>query len=130
MFNERRVPNALELLPKFHESLGTYCAQKFYLKISDLGTEGAEDADISLRKCLALGLIPGPRYYCANRAIVSTGGYGPKSAVHVNQEGTDGVYGAEVADGKDGCTKAVRRQIGAGADWIKVSVKLPGNKVV
>lgn len=44
----------------------------------DLGTEGAEDADISLRKCLSgpNALIPGPRYFCANRAIVCTGSYG------------------------------------------------------
>ena len=32
----------------------------------------------------------------------------------------DGVTGAEVADGVVECVKAVRRQIGAGADWIKV----------
>jgi len=38
----------------------------------------------------------------------------------VNQEGIDGVTGVEVADGREECIKAVRRQIGAGADWIKV----------
>lgn len=46
---------------------------------------------------------------------------GPKGTLHVNEEGIDGVTGAEVADGCDGCRKAVRRQIGAGADWIKVN---------
>ena len=30
--------------------------------------------------------------------------------------------GAEVADGVKECRKAVRRQVGAGADWIKVCV--------
>lgn len=39
----------------------------------------------------------------------------------MHQEGVDGVMGAEVADGVDECVRAVRRQIGAGADWIKVS---------
>lgn len=29
--------------------------------------------------------------------------------------------GAEVADGVQECEMAVKRQIGAGADWIKVS---------
>lgn len=106
----------------------------------DLGTEGASGADIQLRKCLsgASPLIPGPRYFCSDRAIVCTGSYGsctrfclagianlalvtgPKSAIHVHQEGIQGITGAEVADGKEECTKAVRRQIGAGADWIKV----------
>lgn len=43
----------------------------------DLGTEGAEDADIALRECISgKHLIPGPRYYTANRAIVSSGSYG------------------------------------------------------
>lgn len=45
---------------------------------SDLGTEGAEDADLALRKCLS-GSDPiavGPRYFTANRAIVATGSYG------------------------------------------------------
>ena len=44
----------------------------------DLGTEGAADADIALRKCLSGvdAIIPGPRYFCANRAIVTTGSYG------------------------------------------------------
>ena len=44
----------------------------------DLGTEGAEDADIQLRKCMAGPdpLIPGPRYFCANRAIIASGSYG------------------------------------------------------
>lgn len=45
---------------------------------------------------------------------------GPKSSLHVNKEGVDGVTGVEVADGINECIKAVRRQIGAGADWIKV----------
>ncbi|KAJ3891481.1 hypothetical protein GG344DRAFT_76878 [Lentinula edodes] len=93
-----------------------------FTTVRDLGTEGAEDADISLRKCLSgpNPLIPGPRYFCANRAIVCTGSYGPKSSLHMNLEGLEGVTGAEVADGVDECIRATRRQIGAGADWIKI----------
>ena len=30
--------------------------------------------------------------------------------------------GAETADGEVECTKIVRKQIGAGADWIKVMI--------
>ncbi|KIJ66589.1 hypothetical protein HYDPIDRAFT_109654 [Hydnomerulius pinastri MD-312] len=93
-----------------------------FTAVRDLGTEGAGDADIALRKCLSSGtaLISGPRYFCASRAIVPTGSYGPKSSVYLNQEGIDGITGAEVADGREECLKAVRRQIGAGADWIKI----------
>lgn len=122
----------------------------FINHISDLGTEGAEDADIGLRKCLAIlpsgkePIIVGPRYYCSTRAIVSTGSYGkhsktkgylpclvdnfltmripgPKSNLFPSRDGIEGITGAEVADGIEECIKAVRRQVGAGADWIKVS---------
>jgi imidazolonepropionase-like amidohydrolase len=82
----------------------------------DLGTEGAGDADLGLKQAVQQGIIPGPRLLIANRAIVATGSYGPKgyaSEWHVPQ-------GAEEADGVDALTHAVRRQIGAGADWVKV----------
>ncbi|KAL4246563.1 hypothetical protein ABKN59_008759 [Abortiporus biennis] len=93
-----------------------------FTAVRDLGTEGAEDADIALRGCISgpNPIIPGPRYFCANRAIVPTGGYGPKNRLYPNRNGVEGITGAEVADGVDGCVRAVRRQVGAGADWIKV----------
>ncbi|KAH9950972.1 hypothetical protein B0H21DRAFT_776357 [Amylocystis lapponica] len=71
-------------------------------EVSDLGTEGAGDADIHLRRCMSgpNPLIPGPRYFCANRAIVVTGSYGPKSHLFLNQEGIEGITGAEAADGE------------------------------
>lgn len=49
-----------------------------YSCFRDLGTEGAFDSDIGLRKCLSgrNALIPGPRYYCVTRALISTGSYG------------------------------------------------------
>jgi imidazolonepropionase-like amidohydrolase len=53
---------------------------------------------------------------CATRAIVATGSYGPKSDVAE----TELPKGAQEADGIDGLTKAVRTQIGHGADLVKV----------
>lgn len=47
---------------------------------------------------------------------------GPKSTLYPAQEGVNGVKGAEVADGVDECVREVRRQIGAGADWIKAGI--------
>ncbi|KAH9486165.1 hypothetical protein JR316_0000229 [Psilocybe cubensis] len=93
-----------------------------YTTVRDLGTEGALDADIGLRKCLAgqHPMIPGPRYYCATRAIVTTGSYGPKNTLTPSQQGVDGMRGAEPADGVAQCIQEVRKQIGAGADWIKI----------
>ncbi|CAG8714191.1 14795_t:CDS:2, partial [Acaulospora colombiana] len=92
----------------------------------DLGTEGAEDADISIRKCISapMGIIPGPRYHCATRAIVATGSYGPKNVNRPYVTEVDGKSGADPASGVDECVRVVRRQIGAGADWIKVSMQL------
>ncbi|KAI0658376.1 hypothetical protein C8Q70DRAFT_917802 [Cubamyces menziesii] len=101
-----------------------------FTTVRDLGTEGAEDADIQLRKCMSGPdpLIPGPRYFCANRAIIASGSYGecsstglsPKSNLHLHQQGVDSVTGAEFVDGEAECMKAVRKQVGAGADWVKV----------
>lgn len=47
---------------------------------------------------------------------------GPKSSLYPSREGVEGVLGAEAADGVDACIREVRRQIGVGADWIKVCV--------
>ncbi|KAF8799600.1 hypothetical protein BYT27DRAFT_7234400 [Phlegmacium glaucopus] len=96
-----------------------------FTTVRDLGTEGAFDSDIGLRKCLCgrNALIPGPRYYCATRALISTGSYGPKSTLYPAQEGIDGIKGAESVDGVDACVREVRKQIGGGADWIKVDYR-------
>ncbi|KAG9125887.1 hypothetical protein FRC07_005745 [Ceratobasidium sp. 392] len=93
-----------------------------FTTVRDLGTEGAGDADIHLRNCISapVSLIPGPRYFCASRAIVSTGSYGPKNKLYPSEQSVDGIAGAQVADGPDGCMRAVRQQIGAGVDWVKV----------
>ncbi|PPQ66049.1 hypothetical protein CVT24_000231 [Panaeolus cyanescens] len=93
-----------------------------FTTVRDLGTEGALDADIALRKSLSgkNPIIPGPRYYCSTRAIVASGSYGPRNHLTPSQNGVNGVTGAEAVDGADECAKEVRKQIGAGADWIKI----------
>jgi imidazolonepropionase-like amidohydrolase len=90
--------------------------QSGFTTIRDLGTEGAGYADVGLKQSVEQAIIPGPRMIVTTRAIVATGTYGPKgyaSEWSVPQ-------GAEEADGIDGLTRAVREQIGKGADWIKV----------
>lgn len=84
--------------------------------LRDLGTEGAGFADVALRDAINRGIIPGPRVFAVTRALVATGCYGPSGfAPHVCVP-----KGAQVADGVVACRKAVREQIAAGADWIKV----------
>jgi imidazolonepropionase-like amidohydrolase len=90
--------------------------QAGFTTIRDLGTEGAQYADVGLKQAVQQGIIPGPRMLVVTRAIVATGSYGPKgyaSEWRVPQ-------GAEEADGIDSLTRVVRDQIGHGADWIKI----------
>jgi imidazolonepropionase-like amidohydrolase len=81
----------------------------------DLGTEGAGYADVGLKQAIEQGIVPGPRLLVATRAIVATGAYGPKGF----EPGVEVPQGAEEASG-DGVVLAVRRQIAAGADLIKL----------
>jgi imidazolonepropionase-like amidohydrolase len=82
----------------------------------DLGTEGALDNDVQLRRAIEQRIIPGPRLLAVTRAIVATGSYGPGRSRY----SFDPPQGAEEADGEDGIVRVVRSQIGRGADWIKV----------
>jgi imidazolonepropionase-like amidohydrolase len=87
-----------------------------FTTVRDLGTEGAGFADVALRDAIASGMIPGPRVFTSTRALVATGSYGPAGF----DPRWDSPKGAQVVDGPDAMRKAVREQIAAGADWIKV----------
>ena len=87
-----------------------------FTTVRDLGTEGAGFADVALRDAIASGMIPGPRVFTSTRALVATGSYGPAGF----DPRWDIPKGAQVVDGPDAMRKAVREQIAAGADWIKV----------
>ncbi|AKQ45887.1 amidohydrolase [Rufibacter radiotolerans] len=87
-----------------------------FTTVRDLGSEGAEYADVGLKQAIDQGIIPGPRMLVAGKALIATGSYGPKGfdpAFEVPQ-------GAEAADGIDAIYRAVRDQIGKGADIVKV----------
>src|SRR5512133_2634665 len=87
-----------------------------FTTVRDLGTEGAQYADVELKQAVEQGIVPGPRVLTSTKAIVATGSYAPKGFAlewRVPQ-------GAEEADGIDSLTRVVRDQIGHGADWIKV----------
>lgn len=84
--------------------------------IRELGTEGAGYADVGLKQAVEQDILVGPRMLVATRAIVASGSYGPKGFAaewSVPQ-------GAEEADGLDGLERAVRSQLGHGADWVKL----------
>jgi imidazolonepropionase-like amidohydrolase len=89
-----------------------------FTTIRDLGTEGAGYADVAVQRALNEGLIPGPRLFVATRAIVATASYGPGPAGFAPN--FDAPKGAQEASGIPEVLKAVREQIGHGADWVKV----------
>lgn len=73
--------------------------------VRDLG--GREYAEIAVRDGVRAGLIAGPRILCAGRAVCITGGHGWR------------LLGRQ-ADGPDDLRRAVREQLRAGADVIKL----------
>ncbi len=81
----------------------------------DLGSEGAGYTDVYLKKSVEDSIIPGPRLLVAGPAIVATGAYGPKGF----HDGVTVPLGAEEASG-DQVISTVRRQLGNGADLIKI----------
>ncbi|MFQ5738204.1 MAG: amidohydrolase family protein [Acidobacteriota bacterium] len=89
-----------------------------FTTLRDLGTEGAGYADLSVRRAIREGLIPGPRLFVATRAIVATASYGPGPRGFAPS--LDLPKGAQEASGRPEILKAVREQAGHGADWIKV----------
>jgi imidazolonepropionase-like amidohydrolase len=73
--------------------------------VRDLG--GRDYAELAVRDAIRAGLIVGPRVLCAGRGVCMTGGHG------WNMIGRQ-------ADGPDDVRKAVREQLRAGADVIKL----------
>ena len=90
-----------------------------FTTLRDLGTEGADYADVSLKQAIEDGLIDGPRLFVATRAIVATGSYGPAPR-GLRPDVCCTPQGAEEASGVAEVMRAAREQAGRGADWIKV----------
>lgn len=65
--------------------------------------------DIALRKAIQRGYIVGPRIFSAGESLVITGGHGSDP-------------GVEYADGPAELVKAARREISAGAEWVKILI--------
>ncbi len=83
----------------------------------DMGTEGAECADVAVRNAITKGLIPGPRMRMSCNAIDLTGGhedaigYNPAQKVLSN---------ADYADSAEEIVRVMREQRKGGADFTKI----------
>jgi imidazolonepropionase-like amidohydrolase len=86
-----------------------------FTALRDLETEGAMYADVDLKTAIARGVVPGPRMQVATRAFAPTGMYPLRG---YNWELSLPI-GVQTIDGPEGARKAVREQVGFGADWIK-----------
>lgn len=102
-----------------------------FTTLRDLGTEGAGYADLSVKRAIREGKIPGPRLFVATRAIVATASYGPGPRGF--RPDLELPQGGQAVTGPDEIRRAVREQAGHGADWIKVYADYgrgPGGKTV
>jgi len=88
-----------------------------YTTIRDVESEGSEYADVALRDAISQGLAVGPRMQVATRAIAAIGQYNPFG---VSPDLKDFPTGAQMISGPEEARRAVREQIGHGADLIKV----------
>jgi imidazolonepropionase-like amidohydrolase len=92
--------------------------QSGFTTLRDLGSEGAGYADVSVKRAIEEGVVPGPRLFVATLAIVASGSYGPNAKSY--RPDMHLPVGAQEATGVDEVVKAVREQAARGADWIKV----------
>ncbi|MEA2236616.1 MAG: hypothetical protein QOC81_1340 [Thermoanaerobaculia bacterium] len=90
-----------------------------FTTLRDLGTEGAGFADVAVKRAIDEGRIPGPHLFVATRAIVATASYGPGPNGFA-PEFDPLTKGGQEASGTAEILRAVREQIGHGADWVKV----------
>ena len=79
--------------------------------LRDLGTEGAGFSDLSIKRAIEEGMIPGPRLLVVTKAIVATASYGPGPLGFA--ENVFLPKGAQEASGMPEILKAVREQAGA-----------------
>lgn len=87
-----------------------------FTTLRDLETEGAGFGDVEIKQAIEEGTIPGPRLFCATRAISTTAGYNLEDYAPE----LDMPKGAQLVDGPVEARKAARQQLDHGADWIKV----------
>src|SRR5258708_23215694 len=66
----------------------------------DLGTEGAADADVQLKRAIEEVIVASPRLFVATRAIGATGSHGPKEGFRGDRDPPQGAQGVSGAAGR------------------------------
>jgi imidazolonepropionase-like amidohydrolase len=88
-----------------------------FTTVRDVESEGAGYSDVALRDAINQGLVEGPRMLVATRGIAAVGQYHP-FGISSNLVGFP--TGAQMVSGLEEARRAVREQVGHGADLIKV----------
>jgi imidazolonepropionase-like amidohydrolase len=88
-----------------------------FTTVRDVENEGSGYADVALRDAIKQGLVDGPRMQVATRAIAAVGQYEPFG---ISPDLMNFPTGAQMVSGVEDARRAVREQIGHGADLIKV----------
>jgi imidazolonepropionase-like amidohydrolase len=88
-----------------------------FTTVRNLGDEGAT---LALREAIARGWADGPRIIDAGMSISTTAGH-MDGRLGLRDELHDITLHENLCDGPEECRKAVRRQIGRGADVIKIA---------
>ncbi len=88
-----------------------------FTTVRDVENEGSDYADVALRDAIERGLVEGPRMRVATRGIAMVGQYLPFG---ISPDLPDFPHGSQMVSGAEEMRRAVREQIGYGADLIKV----------
>ncbi len=88
-----------------------------FTTVADLGANN--ESVFALRAATAQGKVPGPRILASGSSVTPHGGHGDANGVKA--EFLDEMRSPSVCSGDDDCTRAVREQIRAGADVIKIT---------
>ncbi|HEY3739197.1 MAG TPA: amidohydrolase family protein [Bryobacteraceae bacterium] len=88
-----------------------------FTSVRDVESEGSGYSDVALRDAIEQGIAEGPRMQVATRGIAAVGQYNP-FGVSPDLEGFP--TGAQMVSGVEDTRRAVREQIGHGANLIKV----------
>jgi len=87
-----------------------------FTTIRNLGAEGG--ADISLRRAIDLGMVPGPRIWTARNGLSITGGHGDAGGLRPDLA-VGSTWQNGIVDSPSDAAKAVRYQHKYGADVVK-----------
>jgi imidazolonepropionase-like amidohydrolase len=111
-FTENRELSAFEALMNARKTVAAG-----FTTVRNLGDAGAT---LALREAIARGWVDGPRIVDAASSISATAGH-MDERLGVRDEFAEHMPHGNLCDGPDDCRRAVREQVGRGADVIKIA---------